>query len=78
MAMLNDRLDECVATVDHERMAIEIVFRLDRSRSAAPAPAGPGAGCSPVLGTARPAGPGTGVIRVRGRRRRTGSTVRLP
>lgn len=28
MAMLNDRLEECVATLDAERMAIEIVFRL--------------------------------------------------
>lgn len=28
MKMLNDRLDECVATLDRERMAIEIVFRL--------------------------------------------------
>jgi hypothetical protein len=28
MAMLNERLDECVATLDRERMAIEIVFRL--------------------------------------------------
>jgi hypothetical protein len=28
MAMLNDRLDEAVATLDRERMAIEIVFRL--------------------------------------------------
>ena len=28
MQMLNDRLDECVATLDRERMAIEIVFRL--------------------------------------------------
>ncbi|MET9893519.1 DUF6176 family protein [Streptomyces sp. NPDC006465] len=28
MRMLNDRLDECVATLDRERMAIEIVFRL--------------------------------------------------
>jgi GNAT superfamily N-acetyltransferase len=28
MAMLNDRLDECVASLDRERMAIEIVFRL--------------------------------------------------
>lgn len=28
MAMLNDRLDECVASLDGERMAIEIVFRL--------------------------------------------------
>ncbi|WP_051450940.1 DUF6176 family protein [Actinospica robiniae] len=28
MRMLNDRLDECVATLDSERMAIEIVFRL--------------------------------------------------
>jgi hypothetical protein len=28
MQMLNDRLDECVATLDAERMAIEIVFRL--------------------------------------------------
>ncbi len=26
--MLNDRLAECVATLDRERMAIEIVFRL--------------------------------------------------
>lgn len=28
MTMLNDRLAECVATLDRERMAIEIVFRL--------------------------------------------------
>jgi len=28
MAMLNDRVDECVATLDRERMAVEIVFRL--------------------------------------------------
>jgi hypothetical protein len=28
MAMLNDRIDECAATLDRERMAIEIVFRL--------------------------------------------------
>lgn len=28
MAMLSDRLDECVASLDVERMAIEIVFRL--------------------------------------------------
>jgi uncharacterized protein DUF6176 len=28
MRMLNDRNDECVATLDRERMAIEIVFRL--------------------------------------------------
>ena len=28
MQMLNDRADECVATLDRERMAIEIVFRL--------------------------------------------------
>ena len=28
MAMLNDRLDEAVATLDRERMAIEIAFRL--------------------------------------------------
>jgi len=28
MAMLNDRLDECVATLDRERMAVEVVFRL--------------------------------------------------
>lgn len=28
MAMLNDRLDECVATLDRERMAVELVFRL--------------------------------------------------
>ncbi|MFT3851859.1 MAG: DUF6176 family protein [Ilumatobacteraceae bacterium] len=27
MAMLNDRLDEAVATLDRERMGIEIVFR---------------------------------------------------
>lgn len=26
--MLNDRVDECVATLDRERMAVEIVFRL--------------------------------------------------
>jgi Family of unknown function (DUF6176) len=28
MEMLNDRLGECVATLDRERMAIEIIFRL--------------------------------------------------
>jgi hypothetical protein len=28
MEMLNDRLDECIATLDRERMAIEIIFRL--------------------------------------------------
>jgi hypothetical protein len=28
MKMLDDRVDECVATLDRERMAIEIVFRL--------------------------------------------------
>ena len=28
MAMLNERHDECVATLDRERMAVEIVFRL--------------------------------------------------
>lgn len=28
MHMLNDRVDECVATLDRERMALEIVFRL--------------------------------------------------
>lgn len=28
MAMLNDRVDECVASLDRERMAVEIVFRL--------------------------------------------------
>jgi hypothetical protein len=28
MQMLNDRVDECVATLDRERMALEIVFRL--------------------------------------------------
>jgi hypothetical protein len=28
MAMLDDRVDECVATLDRERMAVEIVFRL--------------------------------------------------
>lgn len=28
MQMLNDRLDECVATLDRERMAVEIAFRL--------------------------------------------------
>ena len=27
MRMLNDRLEECVATLDRERMGIEIVFR---------------------------------------------------
>jgi Family of unknown function (DUF6176) len=31
MAMLNDRLEECVATLDRERMAIEIIFRLTPS-----------------------------------------------
>ncbi len=29
MRMLNDRADECVATLDRERMAVEIVFRLN-------------------------------------------------
>ena len=28
MAMLNDRVDECVATLDRERMALELVFRM--------------------------------------------------
>lgn len=28
MAMLNERLDECVESLDRERMAVEIVFRL--------------------------------------------------
>jgi hypothetical protein len=28
MEMLNNRADECVATLDRERMAIEIIFRL--------------------------------------------------
>lgn len=28
MRMLNDRLEECVATLERERMAIEIVFRM--------------------------------------------------
>jgi hypothetical protein len=28
MQMLDDRVDECVATLDRERMAIEIIFRL--------------------------------------------------
>jgi hypothetical protein len=28
MQMLDERVDECVATLDRERMAIEIVFRL--------------------------------------------------
>lgn len=28
MQMLNDRADECVASLDRERMAIELVFRL--------------------------------------------------
>ncbi len=28
MQMLDDRLEECVATLDRERMAVEIVFRL--------------------------------------------------
>ena len=27
MRMLNDRLDECVATLDRERMAVELIFR---------------------------------------------------
>ena len=29
MKMLNDRADECVASLDRERVAIEIVFRLN-------------------------------------------------
>ena len=29
MQMLNDRVDECVATLDRERMALEIAFRLE-------------------------------------------------
>ena len=29
--MLNERLDECAATLDRERMAIEIVFRLKKT-----------------------------------------------
>jgi hypothetical protein len=29
MQMLNDRVNECVATLDRERMALEIVFRLE-------------------------------------------------
>lgn len=33
MAMLGDRLDECVATLDRERMAVEIVFRLTEGDS---------------------------------------------
>jgi uncharacterized protein DUF6176 len=28
MRMLDDRVDECVATLDRERMAVEVVFRL--------------------------------------------------
>jgi hypothetical protein len=28
MKMLDDRVEECVATLDRERMAVEIVFRL--------------------------------------------------
>lgn len=28
MQMLDDRADECVATLDRERMAVEIIFRL--------------------------------------------------
>jgi uncharacterized protein DUF6176 len=28
MTMLNERVDECVATLDRERMAVEIIFRL--------------------------------------------------
>ena len=28
MAMLDERVDECVATLDRERMAVEVVFRL--------------------------------------------------
>lgn len=27
MAMLNERIDECVATLDREKMALELVFR---------------------------------------------------
>jgi len=29
MQMLNDRVDECVATLDRERMSLEIAFRLE-------------------------------------------------
>lgn len=29
MKMLNDRYDECVSTLDRERMAVEIAFRLE-------------------------------------------------
>jgi hypothetical protein len=29
MQMLNERADECVATLDRERMALEIAFRLE-------------------------------------------------
>jgi hypothetical protein len=28
MTMLNERVDECVATLDRDRMAVEIIFRL--------------------------------------------------
>lgn len=31
MTMLDDRVDECVATLDRERMAVEIVFRLEEA-----------------------------------------------
>ena len=31
MNMLNDRVNECVATLDRERMALEIVFRLQEN-----------------------------------------------
>lgn len=31
MQMLNDRVEECVATLDRERMALEIAFRLEEN-----------------------------------------------
>lgn len=31
LQMLNDRVEECVATLDRERMAVEIVFRLQEN-----------------------------------------------
>jgi len=48
-----DRLRPSRASQAHQRTG------LDRSRAAAPALAGPGARCCPVLGTAQPARPGT-------------------
>lgn len=63
MAMLNERHDECVATLDRERMAIEIIFRLkengnttssglDRSPALGLAAARSRPGSRPIMGIA--------------------------